>query len=219
MRWWSRGGGELEVAAAKFRGSLRNTAHPSRAADHRQLAPLLIRRLACSHGPRRNCEATACSVGKDFSTIRQEAAVNDYYRPEANIRMTIELDFLIDEWKTQILASARYPAALEAQIEQFESERGPVPKEYRTFLLLGGGGAVGSEWLDGIAQLPSSHAKFVRECGQNDWVTTMFLSGWDGSGAPLGIDDTGAIVVEHEGGDLVRLAPSFHLFLQSALTG
>lgn len=92
-----------------------------------------------------------------------------------------------------------------------------MPLEYRQFLLLGGGGIVGSESLDGIEQLAVSHAKFAKERGPNGWRSSMFLIGWDGSGAPIGIDRGGAVVVECEGGSVINLAASFESFLSNSL--
>ncbi len=111
----------------------------------------------------------------------------------------------------------RYAAATEADLKQFETAFGPVPVEYRTFLRLGGGGVVGSEWLDGIDQLPHSHAKFASERGANGWQSDFFLVGWDGSGAPIGITENGEMVIEQEGGNVRRVATSFASFLANSL--
>lgn len=132
--------------------------------------------------------------------------------------MRVELESLIRQWETEMPADTRYATASEAEVASFELKWGAIPSAYRTFLLQGGGGAVGTEWLDGINQLHASHAKYSKERGRAGWTAAMFLIGWDGSGAPIGIDPAGAVVVENEGGETTRLAPSFALFLKSALS-
>lgn len=133
--------------------------------------------------------------------------------------MSVELESIIRQWKARMPAGVRYDPASEAEVTSFESKWGAIPFEYRTFLLQGGGGAVGAEWLDGINQLHASHAKYSKERGPTGWTAAMFLIGWDGSGAPIGLDQAGAVIVEHEGGEITRLAPSFELLLQGALSG
>jgi hypothetical protein len=127
------------------------------------------------------------------------------------------LHSIIGQWKSLRPADTRYPAASESSLQQFEAEFGPVPLEYRQFLLFGGGGVIGSEWLDGIEQLSASHARFAKERGPNGWKSSMFLIGWDGSGAPIGINHAGAVVVEYDGGEVVNLAVSFEAFLSESL--
>lgn len=132
--------------------------------------------------------------------------------------MNIELESIIQQWKEQMPAGARYPIASESQVARFESKWGAIPAQYRTFLLHGGGGVVGAEWLDGIEQLHVSHAKYSTERGPAGWSAAMFLIGWDGSGAPIGIDSKGAVIVEHEGGDVTLLAPSLAVLLHRVLS-
>jgi hypothetical protein len=142
-------------------------------------------------------------------------------RPRADLQYRInhpsflmsELHSIIEQWKSVMPEEVRYAAASEAELQQFEAAFGPVPLEYRQFLRLGGGGAVGSEWVDGINQLPHSHAKFARERGPTGWQTDFFLIGWDGSGAPIGIAEDGEMLVEQEDGTVRRVATSFASFL------
>lgn len=103
---------------------------------------------------------------------------------------------LLHSWN-QLPESVRYQPATHEQIDAFESQHGPIPPTYRAFLLQFGGGAVGSEWLDGVEQLSATHAKFQRENGPHGWqLEDAFVIGWDGAGNPLAIDRAGAVVVE-----------------------
>lgn len=132
--------------------------------------------------------------------------------------MSDNFDSIVRQWIAQMPAVVRYEVATEDELANFESKWGVIPADYRKFLFLGGGGAVGAEWLDGIAQLNTSHAKYSKERGPNGWSAPMFLIGWDGSGAPIGIDERGGVIVEHEGGETTGLAPSLCLLLQEALS-
>ncbi len=114
----------------------------------------------------------------------------------------------------------RYVPASEDALGFFEKEFGPIPDDFHWFLAVCGGGVVGSEWVDGIEQLAASHRKFRGEKVSGGWKANLFLIGWDGAGAPFGIDrESGAIVVEHEGSDgaTQQLAPSIEDFLLKGL--
>lgn len=114
----------------------------------------------------------------------------------------------------------RYAPATDLALNSFEKEFGPIPDDFRWFLSACGGGVVGSEWVDGIEQLASSHQKHQRESGLNGQKASFFLIGWDGAGQPLGIDRaTGEVVVEAEGsdGEVRRLSPSIETFLLMGL--
>lgn len=112
--------------------------------------------------------------------------------------------------------------ATESELREFEAEFGPIPSEFRWFLSACGGGPVGGEWVDGIAQLADSHRKFRSECGGPfGWsMAGVFVIGWDGGGNPFGINRTsGRLVVEdHQFGGIYELAPSFAAFLASGLS-
>jgi hypothetical protein len=113
----------------------------------------------------------------------------------------------------------RYARASTSQVEAFEQAHGPIPSEYRSFLLEFGGGVAGSEWVDGIEQLPNTHRKFRSEAGLGGWtMRDVFVIGWDGAGNPLAIDASGAVVVEdHKFGGVRQVAPSFHAFVAEGL--
>lgn len=125
---------------------------------------------------------------------------------------------LLLAWK-QLPESIRYQPATLPQIDEFESEYGPIPPTYREFLLQFGGGAVGGEWLDGVDQLSTTHAKFRREHGPRGWqLEDAFVIGWDGAGNPLAIDRTGAVVVEdHNFGGVHQLASSLMAYMAKGL--
>jgi hypothetical protein len=114
---------------------------------------------------------------------------------------------------------ARYLPASPAQLDTFEHSYGPVPSEYRVFLLEFGGGVVGSERVDGIEQLSNTHAKYESERHPGGWtMQDAFVIGWDGAGNPMAIDRSGAVVVEHHNfGGVHQLAPSFLAFLTTGL--
>jgi len=125
---------------------------------------------------------------------------------------------LLSAWHSLPAEVRSAPASEEALVE-FERTHGPVPAEYRQFLGRCGGGPVGSEWVDGIERLAATHAKFRRECGPVGWRNSnVFAIGWDGSGNPISIDATGAVVVEsHDHGGVHVLAASFAAFLAKGL--
>jgi hypothetical protein len=114
----------------------------------------------------------------------------------------------------------RYPLAEEKAVQQFEEHFGPIPEPFRWFLLKCGGGVVGSEWIDGIEQLPRSHRKFQREQGPDGWrMSAAFVIGWDGAGNPIAIDTTAGTVVteDHNFGGVRVLASSFEQFVANGL--
>ncbi|MFG6460745.1 SMI1/KNR4 family protein [Roseateles sp. DXS20W] len=125
---------------------------------------------------------------------------------------------LLQAWK-QLPESIRYQPATQPQIDAFESQHGPIPPTYREFLLQFGGGAVGSEWLDGVDQLANTHAKFRRERSLHAWrLDDAFVIGWDGAGNPLAISREGAVVVEdHNFGGVHRLASSLMAYVARGL--
>ncbi len=125
---------------------------------------------------------------------------------------------LVSEWQL-LPAEVRSAPASEEALAEFERAHGPIPAEYRQFLGQCGGGPVGSEWIDGIDKLAATHAKFHREYGLSGWKnSTVFVIGWDGAGNPIGVDATGAVVIEdHTFGGVHVRAPSFSAFLAGGL--
>lgn len=131
----------------------------------------------------------------------------------------------MDETTLQSLRSAWYsmsedirkPPASEEELCSFEAEFGPVPPVFRRFLAEFGGGVVGSEWVNGIADLARSHRKFREEFGPpRGWTMAgVFIIGWDGAGNPFGIEvSSGRVLVEdHDFGGIHEMAPSFEAFL------
>ena len=115
----------------------------------------------------------------------------------------------------------KYAVATEAHLEEFESTFGPIPDDFRWFLLHCGGGTIGSEWVDGIDELTKTHRKFKAECEvANGWtMDDVFVIGWDGAGNPFGIDtQTGRMLVEdHIFGGIHEMSPSFEAFLERGL--
>ena len=113
--------------------------------------------------------------------------------------MTSELKSkIVDLWKIRPDGIRCSPAS-EADLQNFETEHYKIPDDYRWFLAKCGSGVVGSEWLDGIDDLFSSHAKFQKESSLPEgWKTPdLFLIGWDGLGSPIGVLPDGFVVVEH----------------------
>ena len=111
--------------------------------------------------------------------------------------------------------------ATEAQLEEFESTFGAIPDDFRWFLIHCGGGTIGSEWVDGIDELPNTHRKFKEESNiAHGWTMDgVFVIGWDGAGNPFGIETaTGRILVEdHNFGGTHEMSPSFESFLERGL--
>ena len=110
----------------------------------------------------------------------------------------------------------RYAPATEKQLREFEAIFGPIPGDYRWYLAHCGGGVIGSEWVDGIDELPASHRKFRAECGPGGWsMRDVFVIGWDGRGNPFGIHrSTGKLLVEdHDFGGVHEVAESFEAFV------
>jgi hypothetical protein len=117
-------------------------------------------------------------------------------------------------------SAIRHEPASEAELMQFEADHGPIPLEFREFLASFGGGVVGSEWVDGIAELGATQVKFKKESGPHGWnLPDTFIIGWDGAGNPFGIHAvSGAVLVQdHTFGGVHELAPSFRAFLRKGL--
>ena len=104
------------------------------------------------------------------------------------------------------------PASPEELIE-FERDFGQIPEDYRWYLAECGGGVIGSEWIDGIDELASTHRK-IRE-GQTKGfyrISHFFPLGWDGFGNAYGYDlETGHIVMEdHNFGGVHEVATDLY---------
>lgn len=114
-----------------------------------------------------------------------------------------------------------YPPASEADLVDFEGIHGKIPDDFRWFLKHCGSGVIGSEWIDGIDDLYSSHSKFYSETQiPNGWKTSeLFIIGWDGSGNPIGLMPDGQVVVEdHNFGGVHRLSETLEDFILTGIT-
>ncbi len=110
--------------------------------------------------------------------------------------------------------------ASEEELQAFEDGFGTIPEDFRWFLKACGGGAVGSEWTDGIEELPETHRQFRKGLEDGFWTMSgVFIIGSDGGGNPYGIEvATGRIIVEdHDFGGIHEMAPSFEEFLKKGL--
>ena len=127
---------------------------------------------------------------------------------------------IVDRFR-ELPKGCRFAAATEQQLRDFEDEFGDIPHDFRQFLTDCGGGTVGCEWVDSIAELVQSHRKFNEESRQpNGWtMKNVFVIGWDGGGNPFGIErSTGKVLVEdHTFGGIHEMSPSFQLFLSNGL--
>jgi len=135
----------------------------------------------------------------------------------------------MDESKRKQIADAfsalpdgcKHAIATERQLEEFESAFGIIPDEFRWFLLHCGGGTIGTEWVDGIDELPRTHRKFKAESAiKNGWTMEgVFVIGWDGAGNPFGIESaTGRMLAEdHNFGGIHEMSSSFPAFLERGL--
>jgi hypothetical protein len=123
----------------------------------------------------------------------------------------------IQEHIAAMPTSVRHEPASEEELREFEATYGPIPQDYRWFLLACGGGYFGSDEIDDIAALTKSHTKFRKEFGPpRGWsMHDVFVIGWDGFANPFGIEkSTGRIVVEdHNLGGVHELAPSLEEFM------
>lgn len=127
---------------------------------------------------------------------------------------------IVDLWKIRPDGTKCEPAS-ESELQDFEEKHSKIPDDYRWFLAECGSGVVGSEWLDGIDDLFSSHQKFREESSlPGGWNTKeLFLIGWDGSGSPIGLLPSGAVVVEYPNiPEAEILAESLEAFLVAGLT-
>ena len=124
---------------------------------------------------------------------------------------------LLTVWQT-LPAGMRSDTATVSEVADFESRFGAIPTDLKWFLLVLGGGAVGTEWLDDIRQLAESHTKVAAE--QEYWkLLDCFVVGWDGAGNPMALSrSTGELVVaDHNTGQRHQLAPSLQAFLVAGL--
>jgi len=108
----------------------------------------------------------------------------------------------------------RNEPAKEGQVQNFETSFGPIPRDYRWYLLNCGGGVIGSDWIDGISELAETHRK-VRD--EHTALQDFFAIGWDGCGNPYGFDvATGGIVSEdHQFGGFHKVAGDFYGLLRA----
>jgi hypothetical protein len=106
----------------------------------------------------------------------------------------------------------RYAPVSEEALLAFEARCGSIPADYRWYLRECGGGVIGSEWIDGIKELPETHRR-VREGQQRGFYTLrdFFPIGWDGGANPYGFDlNSGRIVMEdHDVGGIHEVASDF----------
>ena len=101
-------------------------------------------------------------------------------------------------------------------IANFIKTFGEIPDDYVWFLKTCGGGVVGSEWIDSISELHSSHEKFIEECKFSNGYTIgeSFIIGWDGGGNPIAIQSDGKVITQwHDSGKIDVLAESFEKWL------
>ena len=71
---------------------------------------------------------------------------------------------------------------------------------------------IGSEWIDGIRELPKSHRRFIEGRDRGFYtLKNFFLIGWDGGGNPYCIEtSSGKVVTEdHDFGGVHTVADSF----------
>jgi hypothetical protein len=62
---------------------------------------------------------------------------------------------------TELPDGMEHPPAKPERLNRFEEVFGPIPDEYRWYLLECGGGIVGSEWVDSIDELFVSQSSSV----------------------------------------------------------
>ena len=120
----------------------------------------------------------------------------------------------------QLPQDCRFPPAAEEELDAFEAEFGKIPEEFRWYLKECGGGVVGSEWVNGITQLRTTHIKFQSEA--DSWsLEGIFVIGWDGWGNPFGIERTSGriLAADHDFGGAHQKASTFLELLRAGLLG
>jgi hypothetical protein len=126
--------------------------------------------------------------------------------------MTVSQQQMILKAHADLPLDCRCAPASEEALAAFEAQSGPIPADYRWYLRECGGGVIGSEWIDGIDELPETHRR-VREGQQNGFYTLrdFFPIGWDGEGNPYGFDlKSGRIITEdHNFGGIHDVASDF----------
>jgi hypothetical protein len=131
--------------------------------------------------------------------------------------MTAEQKAQIAEAHVSLPEPCRYAPATIEEVATFEREFGSIPQDFRWFLIECGGGVIGSEWIDDIKRLSSTHRK-VREAQKRGFyrLARFFPLGWDGWGNPYGYDlDTGRIVTEdYDFGGVHEVASDFYDLLR-----
>jgi SMI1 / KNR4 family (SUKH-1) len=161
--------------------------------------------------------ATDASPPKRRSRLRPQLNSKTLDRPRLLVR-TPQLEAnLLDAWE-QLPSEVRSRRATRADIAELERELGVVPDDYAWFLLNLGGGPVGTEWIDDLQTVRTSHRKFESE--KELWtLRDCFIVGWDGAGNPLVIDDnTGKLITEdHNFGGIHEVSPSFFRFLSDGI--
>ncbi len=126
--------------------------------------------------------------------------------------MTPEQQHHIEKAHLALPLDCRHAAASEEEIQAFEKQWGPIPLDYRWYLLTCGGGVIGCEWIDGIKQLPETHLKFSTEKAAGYFsLQDFFPIGWDGAGNPYGFDlKSGTMIAEdHQGSGIFHEANNF----------
>lgn len=107
----------------------------------------------------------------------------------------------------------RHEPASPEDLAVFESEFGTIPPDYRWYLAECGGGVIGSEWIDSIDELPTTHRKVREGQGRGFYrIVRFFPLGWDGFGNAYGYElETGHIVMEdHNFGGVHEVATDFY---------
>jgi len=116
---------------------------------------------------------------------------------------------IIEKYKKQYEAVIDGPASEEA-VDKLLAHYQVVNPLYRNWLIETGGGPIGSDWYDTLAELDESQTSL-----QNDlWTISGFVIGWDGAGNPLVLCEDGKIITEdHDFGGIHNVAFSFEALL------
>lgn len=126
--------------------------------------------------------------------------------------MTTQQEQTVLKAHNSLPEGCRYAPASEETLVTFEAQFGPIPPDYRWYLRECGGGVIGSEWIDGIKELPETHRR-VSEGQRNGFYTLQdfFPIGWDGGGNPYGFNlKSGHLVTEdHDFGGIHEIAVDF----------
>lgn len=116
---------------------------------------------------------------------------------------------IIEKYKKQYEAVIDGPAS-DLDVDEILNRYGVSNSLYRDWLIQTGGGPIGPDWYDTLAELEESQKNIKNEF----WTITGFVIGWDGTGNPIVLSEDGKVITEdHNTGETYNMAFSFEALL------